>query len=149
MALDQSALLEVLDALKAADVGDRSVGLPKRLSGVIEAELIDTIGAALHERTESRTALRNGHRTRILSTMAGDRAPSSSASTARSRSAPDERPQPCPRPGSLRILWGAVGSAVPEGAARFGSWRSIACSSARNGAGAGGGAAAALQRVGE
>ena len=34
MALDQSALLEVLDALKAADVGDRSAVLPKRLSGV-------------------------------------------------------------------------------------------------------------------
>ena len=148
MALDQSGLLEVLDALKAADVGDRSVGLPKRLSGVIEAELIDTIGAALHERTESRTALRNGHRTRILSTMAGDRAPSSSASAARSRSAPDERPQPCPRPGSLRILWGCRIRGAGGGSKHW-SWRSIACSSARNGAGAGGGAAAALQRVGE
>jgi hypothetical protein len=34
MALDQSGLLEVLDALKAADVGDRSARPPKRLSGV-------------------------------------------------------------------------------------------------------------------
>jgi mutator family transposase len=86
MALDQSGLLEVLDALKAADAVTGSARPPKRLSGVVEAELTDTIGAALHERTESRINVRNGHRTRILSTTAGDRAPSSSASAARSRS---------------------------------------------------------------
>ena len=34
---------------------------------LIEAELTDTIGAALHERTDTRTNQRNGHRTRILS----------------------------------------------------------------------------------
>jgi len=39
---------------------------------LIEAELTDTIGAALHERSDTRTNLRNGHRTRILSTPAGD-----------------------------------------------------------------------------
>jgi putative transposase len=39
---------------------------------LIEAELTDTIGAALHERSEHRTNLRNGHRTRVLSTTAGD-----------------------------------------------------------------------------
>ena len=40
---------------------------------LIEAELTDAIGAALHERTDGRgTAQRNGHRTRILSTTAGD-----------------------------------------------------------------------------
>ena len=32
MALDQSALLEVLDALKAADVGDRDPPLPPKPS---------------------------------------------------------------------------------------------------------------------
>jgi putative transposase len=73
MALDQSALLEVLDALKAADVGDRVRQAAETVyQALIEAELTDTIGAALHERTESRTALRNGHRTRTLSTTAGD-----------------------------------------------------------------------------
>src|SRR3954466_9851324 len=73
MALDQSALLEVLDALKAADVGDRVRQAAETVyQALIEAELTDTIGAALHERSEHRTALRNGHRTRVLSTTAGD-----------------------------------------------------------------------------
>ena len=73
MALDQSALLEVLDALKVADVGDRVRQAAETVyQALIEAELTDTIGAALHERTEHRTNLRNGHRTRILSTTAGD-----------------------------------------------------------------------------
>ena len=72
MALDQSALLEVLDALKAADVGDRVRQAAETVyHALIEAELTDTIGAALHERTDTRTAQRNGHRTRILSTTAG------------------------------------------------------------------------------
>jgi putative transposase len=39
---------------------------------LIEAELTDTIGAAVHERTGHRTAQRNGHRSRTLSTTAGD-----------------------------------------------------------------------------
>jgi len=73
MALDQSALLEVLDALKVADVGDRVRQAAETVyQALIEAELTETIGAALHERTESRINLRNGHRTRILSTTAGD-----------------------------------------------------------------------------
>ena len=73
MALDQSALLEVLDALKVADVGDRVRQAAETIyQALIEAELTDTIGAALHERSDTRTNLRNGHRTRILSTPAGD-----------------------------------------------------------------------------
>jgi hypothetical protein len=39
---------------------------------LIEAELTETIGAAAHERSDTRTAQRNGHRSRILSTTAGD-----------------------------------------------------------------------------
>ena len=75
MALDQSALLEVLDALKVADVGDRVRQAAETVyQALIEAELTDTIGAALHERTDTRTNQRNGHRTRILSTTAGDTA---------------------------------------------------------------------------
>src|ERR1700754_217830 len=59
--------------------------LPKEGSGIkpaavhsqiyqalIEAELTETIGATPHERTDARTAQRNGHRTRTLSTTAGD-----------------------------------------------------------------------------
>jgi putative transposase len=73
MALDQSALLEVLDALKAADVGDRVRQAAETVyQALIEAELTEVIGAGLHERTEARTAQRNGHRTRTLSTTAGD-----------------------------------------------------------------------------
>jgi hypothetical protein len=73
MALDQSALLEVLDALKVADVGDRVRQAAETVyQALIEAELTDTIGAALHERSDTRTAQRNGHRSRILSTTAGD-----------------------------------------------------------------------------
>lgn len=73
MALDQSALLEVLDALKAADVGDRVRAAAETIyQALIEAELTDHIGAALHERTDTRTAQRNGHRTRTLTTTAGD-----------------------------------------------------------------------------
>ena len=73
MALDQSALLEVLDALKVADVGDRVRAAAETIyQALIEAELTETIGAAAHERTDSRTAQRNGHRTRTLTTTAGD-----------------------------------------------------------------------------
>lgn len=73
MALDQSALLELLEALKAADVGDRIREAAETIyQALIEAELTEHIGAAPHERSDSRTALRNGHRTRTLSTTAGD-----------------------------------------------------------------------------
>jgi putative transposase len=71
MALDQSALLEVLDALKAADVGDRVRTAAETVyQALIEAELTDLIGAAPHQRSAERSNLRNGHRTRTLSTTA-------------------------------------------------------------------------------
>jgi putative transposase len=73
MALDQSALLELLDALKAADVGDRVRHAAGTIyQALIEAELTAVIGAAPHERSDQRTALRNGHRARTLTTTAGD-----------------------------------------------------------------------------
>jgi transposase-like protein len=73
MALDQSALLEVLDALKEADVTDRVRQAAETVyQALIEAELTSVIGAAPHERSHERTALRNGHRTRVLSSTAGD-----------------------------------------------------------------------------
>jgi len=46
--------------------------LQRALQELIEAELTEAIGAAPHERTESRTNRRNGGRRRILSTPAGD-----------------------------------------------------------------------------
>lgn len=39
---------------------------------LIETDFAAHIGAAPHERTDSRTNLRNGHRPRLLSTQAGD-----------------------------------------------------------------------------
>jgi putative transposase len=72
MALDQSALLEVLEALKAADVDDRIRSAATTIyQALIEAELTAVIGAGPHERTDARTAQRNGSRPRTLSTTAG------------------------------------------------------------------------------
>lgn len=73
MTLDQSALLEVLDALKAADVNDRVRQAAETIyQALIEAELTAVIGAAPHQRSETRVAQRNGHRPRTLTTTAGD-----------------------------------------------------------------------------
>ena len=73
MALSQSALLEVLDAIKEADVADRVRESAATIyQALIEAELTSVIGAEPHERTEARIGQRNGHRPRVLSTTAGD-----------------------------------------------------------------------------
>jgi transposase-like protein len=73
MALDQSALIEVLEALRAADVDDRIRQAAQTIyQALIEAELTAVIGAAPNERTDSRSAQRNGHRPRTLTTTAGD-----------------------------------------------------------------------------
>jgi putative transposase len=73
MALDQSALLELLEALKAAGVDDRIRQAAETIyQALIEAELSSVIGAEPHERTEARLAQRNGHRARLLATTAGD-----------------------------------------------------------------------------
>ncbi|GFG87060.1 IS256 family transposase [Mycolicibacter algericus] len=73
MALNQSALLEVLDALRTADAGDRITQAAETIyQAPIEAELTALIGAAAHERCESRTNQRNGSRPRTLTTVAGD-----------------------------------------------------------------------------
>src|SRR5919202_3157628 len=73
MALNESDLSELLDALRAGgdiDIIRRSVELV--LQALIDAEATEVIGAAPHERTETRTAQRNGRRARLLSTKAGD-----------------------------------------------------------------------------
>src|SRR5215475_4378645 len=73
MALDQFALLEVLEALTAADVDDRiRTAATTIYQALIEAELSSVVGALPHERTETRTGMRNGHRPKTISTVAGD-----------------------------------------------------------------------------
>ena len=73
VALDQSALLEVLDALAVAEVDDRIRQAAQTIyQALIEAELTAVIGAAPHERTPERLSQRNGHRPRVLTTTAGD-----------------------------------------------------------------------------
>jgi putative transposase len=73
MALSKSALSELLDALRAG--GDLDVireGLALVLQALIEAEATQHIGARPYERSEQRTTHRNGSRSRLLSTKAGD-----------------------------------------------------------------------------
>ncbi len=73
MTLDQSALLELLESLKLAEVGDRVRQAAETLyQALIDAELTTVIGAGPHERTPDRTAQRNGSRPRTLTTTAGD-----------------------------------------------------------------------------
>src|SRR5262249_13352048 len=73
MALDQSALLEALEALKAAEVDDRIRQAAETIyQALIEAEPSSVIGAVPHQRTDSRTAWRSGHRPRTVTTTAGE-----------------------------------------------------------------------------
>ena len=73
MALDQSALIDLLEALKTTDVDERVRTAFEHLYQVlIDAELTAVIGAAPHERTEFRTGQRNGSRHRTWTTTAGD-----------------------------------------------------------------------------
>jgi putative transposase len=73
MALDKSAIADLLDALRAC--GDLDLvreGLALVLQALIDAEATQHIGADRYQRTTSRTAHRNGTRARLLSTKAGD-----------------------------------------------------------------------------
>ncbi len=73
MALSQSALSELLDAIRAGgseDVLREAMALV--LQELIELEAAQPIGASRYERTDERTTHRNGSRSRLLSTKAGD-----------------------------------------------------------------------------
>lgn len=73
MALSQSALSELLEAFRASDGVDLiRESVRTVLQELIEAEAAEVIGAGRYERTEARTAERNGHRPRLLTTKAGD-----------------------------------------------------------------------------
>jgi putative transposase len=73
VALTESDLSDLLAALKAGEMTDTiRTSLGWILQQLIEAEATGVIGAGPHERTDSRTTQRNGHRPRRLSTAAGD-----------------------------------------------------------------------------
>jgi putative transposase len=73
MALDQSALLELSEALRSADGGELMRRLLlTMLQAVIDAEATAHIGAGPHERTDTRTTQRNGTREKLVATTAGD-----------------------------------------------------------------------------
>ena len=73
MTLNDSDLSDLLAALKAGEMTDTiRTSLEWILQQLIEAEATAAIGALPHERSESRTTQRNGHRARLLSTKAGD-----------------------------------------------------------------------------
>ncbi len=73
MALDQSALLELLGELKLTDVTDRiRVATETLYQELIDAEASAFIGAAPFERSAARTTQRNGTRPRTLTTTAGE-----------------------------------------------------------------------------
>lgn len=73
MALDQSALIELLKELELTDTTERIRLLIQRaLQELINAEATAVIGAAPYERASDRTTQRNGSRPRTLTTTAGD-----------------------------------------------------------------------------
>lgn len=73
MALSQSDLYRLIESLRSADGLElvRSVA-ERMLQELIEAEATVAIGAGWNEHTETRVALRNGHRDKTLTTQAGD-----------------------------------------------------------------------------
>src|SRR3954471_19464570 len=73
MALDNAALLKVLEAMQGAGVEDRVRTAAQTIyQALIDAELTSVIGAGPWERTDERTAQRTGSRSRLLTTTAGD-----------------------------------------------------------------------------
>jgi putative transposase len=73
MALDQSALLDLLEVMRSADGGDLMRRLlATMLQLLVDAEATAFIGAGPHERSEARTNLRNGTRDKLVSTATGD-----------------------------------------------------------------------------
>jgi putative transposase len=73
MTLNQSALLQITEALRTADGGDvmrQMLGF--MLQALVDAEATSVIGAEPHQRTENRSNQRNGTREKSVSTTAGD-----------------------------------------------------------------------------
>ena len=98
MALDQSALTELLDALRAGgDLDFMREAMQLVLQALIELEATQVIGAARYERTETRTTHRNGSR-------AGCCRPRPVMWSCRSRS--------CGRAASTRRCWSRAGAST-------------------------------------
>jgi putative transposase len=73
MALDQSALTDLLDALRSGgDLDFLREAMQLVLQSLIDLEATEVIGAARYERSAERSTHRNGARARLLSTKAGD-----------------------------------------------------------------------------
>ena len=73
MALNESAVEELLDAIAVGDGTDLIRELARWvLQQLIEAEATEAFGAGRYERSDERVTHRNGHRSKVLSTMAGD-----------------------------------------------------------------------------
>ena len=73
MALDESALSALLDALRVGEGTDLVRELAQfGLQQLIELEATEAIGAGRYERCDGRVTERNGHRPKVLSTKAGD-----------------------------------------------------------------------------
>ena len=73
MALDQSALTDLLDALRSGgDLDFMREAMQLVLQALIELEATQAIGADRYERNDTRSTHRNGSRARLLSTKAGD-----------------------------------------------------------------------------
>jgi transposase-like protein len=73
MALDQSALLDLLAQLELTDVTDRIRNATEKLyEELIDAQASAFIGAVPFQRTTERSTHRNGSRPRTLTTIARD-----------------------------------------------------------------------------
>ena len=73
MTLTDHDLSELLAAVQAGEMTETvRLSVAWVLQQLIEAELTATIGAAPGQRSEARTAQRNGHRPKLLATAAGD-----------------------------------------------------------------------------
>jgi putative transposase len=73
VAFTDSDLSELLAAVQAGEMTEKiRTSVAWVLQQLIETELTATIGAGPHERTDTRTAQRNGYRPKLITTAAGD-----------------------------------------------------------------------------
>jgi putative transposase len=73
MALEQSALLALVESLSTADEGTLMRRLlATMLQQLIDAEATAMVGAGRYERSDTRTTQRNGSRSKLVATTSGD-----------------------------------------------------------------------------
>lgn len=73
MALSQSELIRLLESLRSTDGIELIRAIAERMvQELIEAEATAHVGAEWNEHTPTRTTIRNGHREKVLTTLAGD-----------------------------------------------------------------------------